>query len=90
MSADYALPSRDQLLRHFPVDSPLVRDGVTGPYQDAIVKVRSDQYFASWAMTLENLAADPNIDVETFKFIAQKFSEELLYLQDAYKIVARH
>lgn len=90
MSANYSLSRRDQLLRHFPADSHVFRDGAMQPYDDVTVRVRSDQYFASWAMTLENLCDDPYIDIDTFKYIMRKLAEELLYLQDVYKLTRRH
>lgn len=83
----YQLSRDQQLLRHFPADSHLLHDHASIPYQDTIVKVKSGQYFASLAMTLENLSNDPYIELDTLKYILRKFSEELLYMQDAYVIV---
>jgi hypothetical protein len=80
---------QQQLLRHYPADSPMVADGAQIPYQDLVVRVKSGQYFASLAMTLENLSNDPYIELDTLKYIMQKFSEELLYMQDAYVINKR-
>lgn len=77
------------LLRHFPATSPLLHEGVRDPFYEARVRVHSGEYFAAFAMTLENLSTDPYIDLETLKYILLKFSDELLYLQDAYKIIKR-
>ncbi len=91
MSQPYAMSWRPQIFRHFPASVYLVRDEenirVDDSHQDLIIQVRSGQYFASLAMQLENLSNDPYIELDTLKQIMQKYAEELLYLQDAYKIV---
>ena len=84
--AKYKLSMRDQLLLHFSVDSSVLREGAEFSYHELRVKVKSGQYFASVAMTLDNLSNDPYIEPETLKYILRKFSEEFLYLQDAYQI----
>ncbi len=85
----YQLAQNQQLLRHFPTDSYLLHDHVAIPHQEVVVKVKSGQYFASLAMTLENLSDDPYIQLDTLKYIMRKFAEELLYMQDAYIIKNR-
>jgi len=90
-SDHYQLSSNqtDQVLRHFPALTHMLSDGAGIPHQEIIVRVKSGQYFASLAMTLENLSNDPYIELDTLKYILRKFSDELLYLQDAYKLVKR-
>ncbi len=82
----YQLSRDQQLLRHFPANTSLLHDEAQIPHQETVVKVKSGQYFASLAMTLENLSNDPYIELDTLKYILQKFAEELLYMQDAYVI----
>jgi hypothetical protein len=86
---NYHASMHDQLMRHFPADSALLHDKSQMPHQETIIKVKSGQYFASLAMTLENLSNDPYIELDTLKYILQKFAEELLYMQDAYVIKKR-
>lgn len=90
MSDDsYVSDRKDPVIRHFSSDAALVHDGISEAHLDVTVKVRSGEYFGSLAMQLENLCSDPYMDFDTFKYILGKFSEDLLYLQDAYKIVKR-
>lgn len=85
----YSIKVQQQLLQHFSADSAMLRDGSDFSYHELAVKVKSGQYFASMAMTFENLSNDPYIEAETLKFILRKFSEELLYMQDAYQLTKR-
>ncbi len=87
--SDYSLTPAQQILRHHAAELAMVREGHSMPYQDAIIRMKSGQYFASLAMMLENLKSDPYIEIDTIKFIIGGFAEELIYLQDAYKIVKR-
>lgn len=85
----YDLRLKQQLMQHFPADSAMLRDGEPFSYHDIVVKVKSGQYFASTAMTFENLSNDPYIEADTLKYILRKFSEEFLYMQDAYTLTKR-
>lgn len=67
----------------------MVCDGQDFSYNELTARVRSGQYFASMAMTFENLSNDPYVETETLQYILRKFAEEFLYMQDAYQITNR-